>query len=186
MKRLLALAPLVFVPLLACSQKGFDSNVQVTPQPAADSTSFAAYRTWDFGRLGEFPPTGIQHLDTPQFHEAVAKHFTAEMTKLGYTRQTEYPDLTMLLHVAVEQKFDEQKMDDLYKGYDMAWTQVGDDDIWNEGTLIMFAMDAKTGKQLWSSTAQARLQDYVGYEDRLERFNKIVSLMLLDFPPRAQ
>ena len=186
MKRLFALAPLVLLLLLACSQRGFDSNVQVTPQPAADSVSFAAYRTWNFGRLGEYPPTGMDHMDTPQFRQAVATHFTAEMTKLGYTKQPENPDLVMLLHVAVEQKFDEQKMDDVYKGYDMAWTQVGDEDVWNEGTLILFAMDGKTGKQVWSSTAQARLQDFVGYQDRLDRFNKVVSLMMANFPPRAQ
>jgi hypothetical protein len=51
--------------------------------------------------------------------------------------------------------------------------------------MVIFAMDAKTGKQVWSSTAQARLQDYTGYQDRLNRFNKIVSMMLADFPKRA-
>jgi hypothetical protein len=91
----------------------------------------------------------------------------------------------MLLHVAGEVKYDQQKMDDLYKGYDMAWAQFGPDDAWNEGTLIIFAMDNKTGKQVWSSTAQARLDDYVGYQDRLDRFNEVVTRMLADFPKRT-
>ena len=71
----------------------------------------------------------------------------------------------------------------IYQGYDMAWAQVGEGDIWNEGTLIIFAMDGKTGQQMWSSTAQAKLNDYVGYEDRLDRFNKVVTMMMSDFPP---
>ena len=178
MKRLVLL---VCVLLLACSQKGFDSNVQVTPQPVADA-NFSAYATWNFGRLGEYPATGIEHIDEPQFRQGVAKYFEAEMTKKGYTRSAENPDLVMLLHVAAEQKFDEQKMDDLYKGYDMAWAQIGDEDVWQEGTLVIFAMDAKTGKQVWSSTAQAKLQEYVGFQDRLDRFNKVVSMMLADLP----
>ncbi len=178
MKRLVLLACTLF---LACSQKGFNSNVQVTPQPVADA-NFASYATWDFGRLGEYPATGVEHIDTPQFRQGVAKHFGDEMTKRGYTRATENSDLIMLLHVAAEQKFDEQKMDDLYKGYDMAWAQIGKDDVWHEGTIIIFAMDAKTGKQVWSSTAQAKLQEYVGFQDRLDRFNKVVSMMLADLP----
>jgi len=181
MKRLV---PLVCILFLACSQKGFDSNVQVTPQPVPDA-DFSSYTTWDFGRLGEYPETGVEHIDTPQFRQGVAKHFGDEMTKHGYRRTAENPDLIMLLHVAAEQKFDEQKMDDLYKGYDLAWAQIGKDDVWHEGTIVVFAMDGKTGKQVWSSTAQARLQEYVGFQDRLDRFNKVVTKMLADLPART-
>jgi len=182
MRRLLWF-PLLCVALAACSQKGFNSNVHVTPQPVADA-NFTAYTTWDFGRAGEFPATGLEHMDTPQFRAGVATHFTDEMAKLGYSNKID-PDLIMLLHVATEKKFDQQKMDDIYKGYDMAWTQMDEDDVWNEGTLIIFAMDAKTGKQVWSSIAQAKLQEYVGFQDRLDRFNKIVTMMLADFPKRG-
>lgn len=184
MKRLAALFLLAVVALVACSQKGFDSNVQVTPQPVPDA-SFASYKTWDLGREGAYPDTGIEHMDEPQFRAAAGQHFSAEMKKLGYTETDTNPDLVFLLHVATEVEFDKQKMDDIYKGYDMAYTQIDKDDVWNEGTLIIFAMDGKTGKQVWSSTAQAKLQDYVGYQDRLDRFNKIVTMMLADFPPRV-
>jgi hypothetical protein len=184
MKRLLVPALAALAVLVACSQKGFDGSVKITPQPVADA-DFASYRTWMSGRES-YPATGLEHIDEPQFRVAVAKHFVEEMTKLGYTNSRENPDFVMLIHVAAEQKFDEQKMDDLYKGYDMAWAQISDDDVWNEGTIVIFAMDAKTGQQVWSSTAQARLQEYVGFQDRLDRFNKVITRMLADFPPRAQ
>ncbi|MCI0451328.1 MAG: DUF4136 domain-containing protein [Candidatus Latescibacteria bacterium] len=185
MKRLFVPALMALAVLAACSQKGFEGSVDITPQPVADA-NFTAYKTWMFGREGQYPPTGLDHIDQPQFRVAAGKHFADEMTKLGYVNSTDNPDLVFLLHIASEQKWDEQKMDDVYKGYDMAWTQVTDEDIWNEGTIIIFAMDGKTGKQVWSSTAQARLQDFVGYEDRLERFNKVITKMLADFPPRVQ
>jgi hypothetical protein len=38
---------------------------------------------------------------------------------------------------------------------------------------------------VWSATAQAKLQDYVGYQDRLDRFNKIVTMMMDYFPIHA-
>jgi hypothetical protein len=181
MRKFAVLVPLFLVALLACSQKGFNANVHVTPQPVP-GVDFSTYRTWDFGLEGEYPLTGLQYIDQPQFRVAVAKHFTAEMQKLGYTKVDSIPDLVILMHVASEVKFDQQKMDDIYKGYDMAWSQMGAEDAWNEGTLMLFAMDAKTGKQMWSSTAQAKLQDYVTYDERLDRFNKVLTMMLGDFP----
>jgi hypothetical protein len=181
MRKFLALVPLALLALVACSQKSFDSRLQITPEPVPGA-DFTHYKTWMFGRAGEYPATGIEHMDTPQFRAAAGKHFRAEMTKLGYTETNDNADFVMLLHVAGEVKFDQQKMDEVYEGYDMAWSQISKDDVWNEGTMIIFAMDNQTGKQLWSSTAQARLEDYVGYQDRLERFNKVVTLMLADFP----
>jgi hypothetical protein len=182
MKRKALWLVVVFAALAACSQKSLEDNVNIAAGPAPD-VDFSQYRTWKFGR-DSYPATGIEHMDSPQFRTQAAKHFTDEMTKLGYASVAENPDFVMLLHVASEQQFDEQKMDDIYQGYDMAWAQVGKDDVWNEGTLIIFAADAKTGRQLWSSTAQGKLQDYVGFDDRLSRFNQVVSMMLAQFPKR--
>jgi len=184
MKKLVVLFLLPIAVLVACSQRGFDSNVNVTPTPVPN-VDFAPYKTWHFGRTGQYPDTGVEHIDTPQFRAAVAKHFDAEMTSLGYAYADSSPDLTFLMHIATEQKFDEQKMNDVYQGYDLAWSQIGDEDVWHEGTLIIFAMDSKTGQQVWSATAQAKLQDYVGYQDRLDRFNKIVTMMMDYFPIHA-
>lgn len=180
MKKLAAILLLVTAVSVACSQKGFNSNVHITPQPVAGA-DFSKYRTWAFPGNG-YHAAGVEHVDTPQFREAAAKHFAEEMTKMGYTNSSDSPDLTILIHVSSEQKFDEQKMDDIYKGYDMAWAQMGEDDQWQEGTIVMFAMDAKTGQQMWSSTCHAKLQEYVGYQDRLDRFNKVITMMLADFP----
>ena len=185
MSRILALMLVATAALLACSQRGFDNNVNVTPQPVAN-VDFSPYRTWNFGRTGEYVATGVEHMDSPQFRAEAAKHFAADLAARGYTQSETTPDLTFLIHVSNEQKFDEQKMDDIYKGYDMAWYQLDENDVWNEGTMVIFALDSKTGQQVWSSTAQAKLQEYVGFQDRLDRFNKVVSMMLADFPKRAQ
>ncbi len=182
MKKLVVILPLLALAVLAsCSQRGFKSNVQVTPAPVPN-VDFTHYKTWHFGRPGQYPDTGVEHMDTPQFREAVAKHFGAEMTSLGYVYADSNPDLTFLMHVATAQQADQQKMDDIYKGYDMAWSQLDENDVWHEGTLIIFCMDSKTGQQVWSSSAQAKMQDYVGYQDRLDRFNKVVTMMMDYFP----
>jgi hypothetical protein len=48
---------------------------------------------------------------------------------------------------------------------------------------MLFAMDSKTGKQIWSSRAHARLDDNTSASVKEERFKKVISMMLEDFPP---
>ena len=180
MKRIIAL--LVFATLAACSTK---YQTQVTPA-LVPNIDFAKYRTWDFGREGQYPPTGIEDVDSPQFRAAVAKEIIADMAALGYANVDTNPDFVLLINVGAKQLVDEAKMQELNEGYDMAWAQIGDSDVWNEGTIILYAADAKTGQLIWSSTANGRLQSYPGYEKRLERFNNIIVEMLADFPPHKR
>ena len=180
MKRILVLV--VFTALAACSQK---YQTEVTPAPVPN-VDFAKYRTWDFGREGQYPPTGIEDVDSPQFRAAVAQEILADMAALGYANVDSNPDFVLLINVGAQQQVDQEKMDDYNRGYDMAWAQIGDSDVWNEGTIILYAADAKTGQLIWSSTANGRLQSYPGYEKRLERFNDVIVKMLADFPSRKK
>jgi hypothetical protein len=110
-----------------------------------------------------------------------------EMGKLGYTKVDGDPDFVLMIHVIVENKFDEQKMNDIYQGYDMAWAQMSSDDYWKEGNLALFAMDAKTGKQIWAAKAHARLdKEPAAAETTRKRFKDVLSAMLEDFPPAVK
>jgi len=178
MKRIVVLV--AFATLVACSTK---YQTEVTPAPVPN-VDFAKYRTWDFGREGQYPPTGVEHVDTPQFRAAVAREILADMAALGYANVDSNPDFVLLINVGATHHVDQQKVDDINSGYDMAWSQLSDKDVWNEGTIILYAADAKTGQLIWSSTANGRLQSETGYEKRLERFNDVIVKMLADFPAR--
>ncbi len=184
MNRLVKLSLVALVLLApACSQRGFYSNLDIEAR-AVPGIDYSPYKTWRFAREDEYPATGNATLDDPKFRSAVSKSTIDDMDKLGYTKVDRDPDFVLMLHVVTESKFDEQKMADIYKGYDMAWAQMGPNDYWQEGTLIIFAMDAKTGKQVWSSTAKAKLDDQSNFETKKDRFQKVVSMMLEDFPKR--
>lgn len=182
MKRIVVLVAFACAVLVACAQKNYEAQVKPALVPSVD---FAPYKTWVLGRQGQYPATGVEDVDTPQFRQAVAENLIAEMKALGYANVDSSPDFVMLLNVGAKEEADQQKMDDIDKGYDMAWAQLGPSDVWNEGTILIFAADAKTGKLLWSSSADAKLQSYPGYEKRLDRFNKVVAKMLADFPKRT-
>ncbi len=185
-----------FVPLLivaiaavlvtACSQRNFQNTLEIESRiiPGQD---FSPYHNWKFARESEYPLTDIPVLDDPAFRNSIGLSMIEDMKKLGYTKVDSLPDFVMMIHVVVENKFDEQKMNDIYQGYDMAWAQMNSDDYWREGQVLLFAMDAKTGKQIWSSRAHARLdKEPAKAETTKSRMKKVLSEMLKDFPPATK
>jgi hypothetical protein len=186
MKRFAPVLIVLLAMLLAsCSQRGFDSSLEIESRiiPGMD---FSPYHNWKFARADQYPITNIAALDDPGFRESVGRSVVADMQKLGYTNVAENPDFVLMIHFVAESKFDEQKMADVYAGYDMAWAQMNSEDYWKEGNLMLFAMDAKTGKQVWSSTAKARLEEETDMETKKSRFKKTLSMMLEDFPPAVK
>jgi hypothetical protein len=182
MKSILRSVALVLVlALAACSQKGFNTNLTVEPQPVP-GVDWTKYQTWSFGRQGEYVATGIEVLDDPAFRKSVGDNAINEMQKLGYSHVNENPDLLLMFHVIVEDRYDEVKMNPAYQDFDMNWAHASSDDTWKEGSLMLFVIDAKTGSQVWGSTATAELDKQSDFETKKKRFNEVVTRMLADFP----
>jgi hypothetical protein len=186
MKYTLRAAALVLLVLgLGCSQKGFNTNLTVEPNPVP-GVDWSKYQTWSFGRQGEYVVTGNEVLDDANFRKAVGDHTIDEMEKLGYKHVNENPDILLMFHVIVEDRYDEVKANPEYANYDMAWATVSEDDTWQEGSLMLFAIDAKSTKQIWGSTAKAELDKQSSFETKKKRFNEVVTKMLADFPKQLK
>src|SRR5262245_34332923 len=152
-----ATALVIIIALVAgCSQRGFNTNLSIEPNPTP-GVEWTPYQNWMFGRQGEYVPTGLPDLDEPEFRKSVGDNTIKLMNDLGYTHVTEHPDMLIMFHVLVEEKYDEVKMNPAYQEFDMQWAQSSSEDTWQEGSLFIFAIDPKTGKQVWSSHAQAEL-----------------------------
>ena len=126
--------------------------------------------------------TGIADLDAPAFRQSVGDNTIKLMNNLGYTHVNSTPDMLLMFHVVVEQRYDEVKMNPAYQDFDLQWAQASSEDTWQEGSLFIFAVDAKTGKQIWSSSAKAELEKESNFETKKKRFNEVVTQMLADFP----
>ena len=183
MKTMFRVAALViiFALVAGCSQKGFNTNLTVEPHPVA-GVDWTPYKNWSFGRQGEYVRTGIDDLDAPEFRKSVGDNTIKLMSDLGYTHVNADPDMLIMFHVVVEQRYDEVKMNPAYQDFDMQWAQASSEDTWQEGSLLIFAVDAKTGKQIWSSSAKAELDKQSNFETKKKRFNAVVTEMLSDFP----
>jgi hypothetical protein len=169
--------------LAGCSQKGFNTRLTVEPKPVP-GVDMSVYKTWNFGRQGEYVKTGIEVLDDPSFRQSVADHTIAEMAKLGYTNTVSEPDLLVMFHVMVEDRYDEVKANPAYQSYDMAWAQMSSEDAWQEGSIAIFVIDAKTGQQVWGSVARAELDEHATADTKRTRFKQVITRMLADLPKR--
>ena len=183
MKTMLRAAALVLVlAFVGCSEKGFNLTVEPKPVPGVD---WSQYTTWKFARQGEYPVTGNPVLDEPTFRKSVGDNTVGEMDKLGYKHvNTEEADMLLMYHVIVEDRFDDVKMNPAYQDFDMQWAQANSDDTWQEGSVALFAVDAKTGKQIWGSVARAELDKQSNMDTKKQRFNQAVDEMLADFPKK--
>ena len=183
MKTMFRVAALVIIvaALAGCSQKGFDTNLTIEPNPTP-GVDWTPYKSWSCGRQGEYVPTGLPDLDSPEFRKSVGENAVKLMNDLGYTHVDNNPDLLLMFHVLVEERYDEVKMNPAYQDFDMQWAHASSEDTWSEGSLFIFAIDAKTGKQVWSSSAKAELDKQSNFETKKKRFNEVVTRMLADFP----
>lgn len=183
MKTMMRAAAIILVLALgACSQKGFNAEIEPRPTPGVD---WSPYKTWSFARQGEYVLTGIGILDEPTFRKDVGEHTIREMNKLGYEHVNEGADLFLMFHIMVDDRYDEVKMNPAYQDFDMQWAHVSEDDTWKEGTLALICVDTKTGKQIWGSIARAELAKEPNVSTAKQRFKDVVTDMLTDFPKRS-
>lgn len=180
-------AVLLVLALAACSQKGFNTNLNIEPKPVP-GVDWTKYSTWSFARQGEYVVTGNAILDEPTFRKGVGDHTIDEMNRLGYTHVDDQAtaDMLLMFHIIVEERYDEVKMNPNYQDFDMQWATMSEDDTWREGSLALFCIDTKTGKQIWGSVATAELDKQPNVSTAKQRFNEVVTKMLADFPKHTQ
>jgi hypothetical protein len=164
MLRLGRLAAVTFAALAlsACATMNVSSHVE-------RGTDFTQFRTWDWGPADELP-TGDPRLDNNAFFQdhmlgAVEKQMAAK----GYVRSTlaGSPDLLVHYHANISQRFDVNGVD-RQRGYcnDNCEPQVYE---YQEGTLVLDVVNARTNKLVWRGWAQDSLDGVIDNQDRLDK-----------------
>jgi hypothetical protein len=147
-------------------------------------TSFAAYRTFDWGPADALP-TGDPRLDADSSFKdhmtgAVERGLAAHGMQLAAPGET--PDLLVHYHANVTRRIDVNRADRQY-GYcydeDCAVT-VAD---YEAGTLVVDMVDTRTNRVVWRGWAQRSLDGVIDHPDRLEQVvERAVAKMLAEFP----
>jgi hypothetical protein len=153
-----ALAALV---LAGCAAMTVSSHIE-------RDVNFAEYVTYDWGPPDNLP-VGDPRLDNnPFFRDYVQGAIEKRMAAKGYERAlTGTPDLLIHYHASVHQKLDVYEVDHGYGYcYGNCQPQVVD---YEEGTLLIDVVDAKTSKVVWRGWAQDTMNGVIDNQDRLEK-----------------
>ncbi|HSC67218.1 MAG TPA: DUF4136 domain-containing protein [Cellvibrio sp.] len=106
------------------------------------------------------------------------------------------PDFTVSYHVVIEEKIDPHSYDALYgygygygyygRGYYRPWPYYGYGTgvrVYNQGSLIIDIVDAKTGKPIWRGVSEKRLGRSMAPQQQREVLSAAVTEVLAHFPP---
>ncbi len=141
---------------------------------------FTQYRTWDWGAPDNLP-TGDPRLDhNPFFVDHLTGAIEKTLARRGFTRTDESvkPDLLFHYHANISQRFEVNEAVDCVPGDCTAQTR-----DYEQGTLVVDAIDARTSRLVWRAWAQDSVQGVIDNQDRLERqVDEAVGKMFAQFP----
>ncbi|MEQ1573383.1 MAG: DUF4136 domain-containing protein [Vicinamibacterales bacterium] len=141
---------------------------------------FSQFRTWEWGAPDALP-TGDPRLDNNEFfNDRLQGAIEKSLAGRGFARVARgtMPDLLIHYHANINQRFQVNEPDPNCNGNCQA--SVID---YEQGTLVIDMLDAKTNKLVWRGWAQDSVQGIIDDQDRLNRqVDEAVSKMFALFP----
>lgn len=160
-------------------------EVQTDYDPDID---FSRYKTYQWVP-GPQKVTGNPRLDNPLLDKRIRSAVEKELAAKGYVKaENGRPDFKVAYHTALEMRSEYRTIDDFYRGYGYyGYTGWGGRTTYvyqyEEGTLILDIIDAKTNSLVWRGTARAEIMEYRKNEKRDKQLHNIVHRMIAKFPP---
>jgi len=176
MKRFTRLAALAVMALAAtgCVTMSVSSHLE-------RGANFATYRTWDWG-VADALPVGDPRLDNNSIFK---DHLEGALEKAlaGRRLQRAGPgtsaDILVHYHASVNQRFQVNESEGNCQGADCRPGVID----YEQGTLVIDMMDAKTNKLLWRGWAQDSVQGVIDNQDRMDKkIDEAVTKMMAQLP----
>ncbi len=181
--RFLSLAAIVAlaVAVVGCSP----INVKYDFDTSAD---FAVYKTFSWIEQPIKPVSDVrtaQRLNT-LLDKWIRTAVDAQLAAKGMTLVTENPDVLLVYHTGVDQKIDVEDWGYSYPRYPYGGWYGGQVDVYEyqEGTLIVDVIDAKSHQLVWRGTATKTIDEDATSQERQANLNEVVRRMFADYPPK--
>jgi hypothetical protein len=143
---------------------------------------FTAYRTYEWGPPDALPVGDPRLDDSPHFHDYFQGAVERQLRVKGYETATGQPDLLLHYHAAVNQRIDIDKTDRAY-GYCQTPNCEPQVIEFEQGTIVLDVVDARTNKVIWRGWAQGSLTGVFDDQDRLDaHVEKDVAKIMSQFP----
>jgi len=149
-------------------------------------TDFSGYHTYAWLPI---PEQKDPRLNSEILHSRITNAVEKTLSNRGFARQvSETPDFRIGYHVALRDKLSVGFVNDYY-GYDHRGFS-GNSSYsfateYEEGTLILDIVDAKTNRLIWRGSASAEVSPSDSAKTREKRINEAVQRILSNYPPKA-
>jgi hypothetical protein len=168
-------ALVVVLALAGCATMTVGSHVE-------RGVNFGEFKTYDWTPADALP-VGDPRLDNnPFFRDYLQGAIEKQLARKGYRRATDQPaDLLLHYHASVNQRMEINAVDrQAGYCYQDCQPQVIE---YEQGTLVLDVVDARTRKVIWRGWAQDSVQGIIDDQDRLERqVDKAVIRIFERFP----
>lgn len=171
-----ALIAVVLAAVAGCSPYSISDDFD-------NSADFSKYKTWTWFTGTKPSGPGLDALNEARIKTALE----AELPLRGLTRNDAAADLLVAYHASVSQKIEVTPTTLSYgygwgRGY--AGMSYGNEvRTYDEGTLIVDLLDAKTKALVWRGTARATVYRDADPEYRTERIRGAIQAILQRYPP---
>jgi len=143
---------------------------------------FSPYRTYDWGPAGPLP-TGDPRLDrNPFFQDHMMGAVEKQLAARGLVRANGTSDVLIHYHAAITNRIDVDRLD-RQSGYCYGQDCSVSTFEYEEGTIVLDLVDARTNRVIWRGWAQHRMQGVLDDPDLMaERIDEAVTRMLQQLP----
>jgi hypothetical protein len=151
----------------------------------ADFTTYATY-VWL-----EQPTTAVGDAKAAQrvntlLDKRIRSAVDAELTARGMSLDANDPDLLIVYHTGLDRKVDVQDWGYSYPRYPYGGWYGGQVDVYEyeEGTLIVDLIDAKSDQLVWRGTATKVIDETASAEQREANLREVITRLFENYPPR--
>ena len=140
------------------------------------------YRTYDWGTVDAAMPGDPRLENNPFFHDYLRGAIDRQLRARGYEQTALTPDLRVHYHASATQRI-------YISGSEPTRERCSDCavQVFDEGTVLIDLVDARTGALVWRGSAQADIASAVAEQTRLERaLERVVTRILNTLPPRVE
>jgi hypothetical protein len=143
---------------------------------------FAQYQTFDWG-VPDALPTGDARLDgSPVFNDRMQGAVERQLQARGLKLADGSPHLLLHYHATVARRINVNQVDREH-GHCVTGDCPTDIVVFEEGTLVLDVLDARTGRLVWRGWAQHHVDDVLGDEQEMaETIDEAVARMIERFP----
>jgi hypothetical protein len=182
--RILCLAVLVAAALVATGC----SSISVR-QDYDTQADFVAYKTYAWIQQ---PTTAVGNARAAQqmntlLDKRIKDAVNAQLAAKGMTLVTENPDVLVMYYTGIDNKIEVQDYGYTYPRYGYGgWYGGGQVDVYeyNEGTLIVDLIDAKSDQLVWRGTATKVIDETASAQEREANLNEVISKLFAQYPPQ--